>query len=179
MEFIMLLRWLVAACIFFAASPVAFVLAPFVSLFSVIEKDAYPTRFHHFLTRENSLDGDSRHRSCWKGKGAVITWLRRTTWQWKNPLNNFRCECLGVLVCPARARWRGDRYVECAKGTQGWQLAIDSTSNTFSFFLYVMYPFTRRGLRVCLGWDFRNGQRATILGRKTLMCSVNFLKKAR
>ncbi|WP_241576570.1 DUF7338 family protein [Rosenbergiella collisarenosi] len=173
MEFIMVLRWVLGTLSFFIAAPFAYFLAPVVSLYSVIKNDTAPRLFYYLLTPDNPLDGDKYHLRRWPNNSSWGKFLRRTAWQWRNVLYNFRYDLLGVDVCPAQARWYGDQSVNGEVSKKGWQLAIDENSNTFSFFAFLVYPGTRHGVRMYLGWKYKNGQRDTAVKRKMLSFCIN------
>ena len=173
MEFIYIVRWLLYVATFFAVAPIAYILAPIVAVYSVIKKDDAPRMFYYLLTPDNPLDGDKSHWVRWKGTGFMQTVIRRTAWQWRNILYNFRYDCLGVDVCPAQARWQGTQVVNGELSKQGWQLAVDDKTSTFSFFLYYKYPFGKFGIRMYMGWKYKNRQRDIAVGRKMLSFMVN------
>jgi len=149
-------KWLGLVILFALTYPIAIFLAPLVALWSIWKNDTAPQLFYYLLTPDNTLDGDSGHRGRWPGDTFVLVFLRRTAWQWRNTLYNFRYDLMGVKVVGSQVAWSGDTSVESNLAGAGWQYG--GYPGAFSYFAYFPYGNRKRGVRIYLGWKFKNRQ---------------------
>lgn len=77
----------------------AWVLAPFLALYSVIkEVDTLPGVLQWFSVADDTLDGGINQREYpdYSGLGKFITWWYRTRWIWRNPAQGFAWHLFGM-----------------------------------------------------------------------------------
>lgn len=77
----------------------AWVLAPFLALYSVIKGDeTLPGVWQWFSVADDTLDGGINQREYpdYSGRGRFIIWWYRTRWIWRNPAQGFAWHLFGM-----------------------------------------------------------------------------------
>lgn len=169
--------WLILAPFDFAVSLLAFVVAPFIVLFTsrfgVAPAWAWP-----WLTHDNPIDGDDGHWQRWPDNGTRWrAYCRRVAWLWRNRGYSFSYRVCGaetdqpVRIIAGRPFWRD-------ASPTGWCVATCGSA----WMLFVWLPWGRpfgikRGLRIYLGWKLRGKlDNPSSTTRAMLVTHINPLK---
>lgn len=123
----------------------AFPLAPLIVL-ATDDAGNSPRWCWPWLTDDNPIDGDDGHIDRWAGKPV---WIRRIAWLWRNRAYNFSTYICGRDLSGPTNFW-GNRRVSDNPMSPGVCWAYNS--GLWEVYAYLPWPFTRRGLRIRLGW---------------------------
>lgn len=153
----------------------AYIMSPIIALYSLYVPLSYFSPgvqvnksnwwYWYFLTYDNPIDGDKGHIKRWPVDGSKWTdFKRRTAWLWRNKSYNFGYYVCGVDVIGSKCKWSGQEFVESNIAGRGWQFGRDDKS--FCYFAFFKYPWSKKwGVRIYLGWKYKNRQKETTVRR--------------
>lgn len=150
-----IVRWSYMAVLSLVVSLLAYPLAPVIAFLSLSNTEGrVPSIFDWWLTDDNSIDGDFGHHERHPGDTKKATWIRRTTWLWRNKGYTFDSRYLAAVVGPELTT-HGNRLVSDRPFVPGWFFEYDE-NGVWQFYLIAKYPFFKQKcIRIRLGWKIK------------------------